>query len=342
MDLSILKNRLSATIEYYKTKTDNLLMSVSLPPTTGVGSVTQNVGKSENTGMEFAVNGTIINNPNGLTWDASVNIYFNRNKLVALASGATQDRNNNWFVGSPINVIWDYKAVGIWQQGDPYLTNYEPGGQVGMIKVQYSGTYNADGSPTKAVSDDDKVIMNQDPNFQGGFNTRVGYKGLDLTVTGTFQNGGILIATPYGSSGYLNLLSGRRGNIKVDYWTPTNTGAKFPVPNGPGVDQPTHLNSLSYIDGSYLKVQAITLGYNFKQKFIKAAGIDNMRIYIQVVNPFIMFSPYYKMSGMDPQPNSYGNENAAVPMTANLKRLLTVGNNTPTTRNYLIGLNFTF
>jgi hypothetical protein len=55
-----------------------------------------------------------------------------------------------------------------------------------------------------------------------------------------------------------------------------------------------------------------------------------------------MFSPYKKESGMDPETNSYGNENAAVPLSGNLRRLLTIGTNTPATRNYLIGLNLTF
>jgi len=342
LDFSILKDRLSGTIEYYQIDTKDLLLSVNLPATTGVTSVTQNIGKSQNKGMEFSINGTILNNLNGWTWEAGINLYFNKNKLVALASGATQDRNNYWFVGHPINVIWDYKAIGIWQQGDQFLTNYEPGGNVGMIKVLYTGTYNADGSPTRAIGDDDKQIMSMDPNFQGGFNTRVAYKRFDLTIVGNFQNGGLLIATPYGANGYLNILTGRRNNVKVDYWTPTNTGAKFPKPNGIGGDQPLHLNSLSYMDASYLKIQTITLGYNFKQKWIKSAGIDNLRLYITLQNPFIMFSPYYKLSGMDPQPNSYGNENAAVPLSINLRRLLTVGNNTPSTRNYLIGLNLTF
>ncbi len=55
-----------------------------------------------------------------------------------------------------------------------------------------------------------------------------------------------------------------------------------------------------------------------------------------------MFSPYNKESGMDPETNSYGNENAAVRIGSNLRRLLTIGTNTPTTRNYLIGLDLAF
>jgi hypothetical protein len=67
-----------------------------------------------------------------------------------------------------------------------------------------------------------------------------------------------------------------------------------------------------------------------------------MRLYFTAQNPFVMFSPYKKESGMDPETNSYGNENAAVPLAGNLRRLLTIGTNTPTTRNYLIGIDLTF
>ena len=62
--------------------------------------------------------------------------------------------------------------------------------------------------------------MDVDPDFQGGFNTRVSYKGFDLSLIGSFQSGGILVSTLNGGSSYLNLMTGRRGQIKVDYWTP--------------------------------------------------------------------------------------------------------------------------
>jgi hypothetical protein len=100
---------------------------------------------------------------------------------------------------------------------------------------------------------------------------------------------------------------------------------------------------LGYFDASYLKIRTISVGYNFDQfSFIKNAGISKLRLYFTVENAFVLFSPYYKESGMDPETNSYGNENAAVPLAGSLSRLLTIGTNTPSTRNYLIGINITF
>jgi hypothetical protein len=267
--------------------------------------------------------------------------------LTKLASGQTQDPNNWWFVGHPIDVIYDYKAIGLWQADDANLTKFEPGGNVGMIKVLYTGDYNADGTPTRQIGAADRLIMSMQPNFQGGFNTRLAYKGFDLNIVGLFKNGGLLIATPYGQSGYLNSLSGRKGNIDVDYWTPTNTGARYPKPAGIGAsaDAPKYLNTLSYFDASFLKIRTITLGYNFDQsKWFHVKGISRLRVYVTAQNPFVAFSPYYKASGMDPETNSYANNPAAsaVPLSNNQSRLLQTGLNTPSTRNYIVGLNLTF
>jgi len=344
LDFSLLKNRLSGTAEYYITDTKDLLQSVNLPPTSGVSSYTANVGSTQNKGFEFSLNGTILENHNGWTWEAGINLYSNKNKVLALASGSQQDVGNSWFVGHSLNNVYDYKILGLWNKTDAdyqYLQTLEPGGKEGMIKVLYTGTYDATGKPTRAISADDRQIMELDPDLQGGFNTRVAYKGFDLSVVGGFQFGGTLISTLYGSDSYLNMLTGRRGNIQVDYWTPTNTGAKYPNPAGPlSGDNAKYAKSLSYFDGTFVKVRTITLGYDVKQKWINKAGLSKLRIYGTVTNPLTLFSAYHSQSGLDPETNSYGDANAAS-STFN-HRTLTVGYNTPSTHNYLIGLNLSF
>ena len=207
--------------------------------------------------------------------------------------------------------------------------------------MEYTGDYKADGTPARAIAAADRQILELDPGFRGGFNTLVAYKGFDLSVVGAFQSGGTLISTLYNSSGYLNLLSGRRGNVKVDYWTTTNTEAKYPKPGGlADGDNPKYGSTLGYFNASFVKIRAITLAYNLDQKWLRKAGIQKLRLYCTAQNPFVLFSPYKKETGMDPETNSYGNENSAV---ATYKRsLLTIGTNTPATRNYIIGINLTF
>ncbi|WP_207533991.1 SusC/RagA family TonB-linked outer membrane protein [Desertivirga arenae] len=342
LDFGLFKGRLNGTMEYYKQHTTDILLYLNLPSTAGVPGYTDNIGETENKGFELSLNGTIIDNPKGLKWEAGFNIYTNRNKLVALSSGADRNEGNWWFVGQPINVIFDYERTGLWQAGDPYLNVLEPGGNVGMIKVKYTGDYDANGVPVRQIGAADRQIIKYDPDFQGGFNTRLAYKGFDLNLVAAFKGGGKLISTFYGSSSYLNLLNGRHNNAVVDYWTPENTGAKYPRPGGiTAGDNPKYMSTMAYFDASYLKIRTISLGYNFSGKWMRAAGINNARAYVTAQNPFILFSPYYKESGMDPEPNSYANQNQAV-NTQIVQRLPVVGSNVPSTRNYLLGLNFTF
>ena len=340
VDFSLFNHRLSGTVEYYTTQTKDILLSLGLPPTSGVRSYVANIGQSQNNGLELSLNGTILQNVNGLTWDFGINVYGNRNKLVSLASGQTQDIGNNWFVGHNINSVYDYKKIGLWQAGDPYLNILEPGGNVGMIKVLYTGPRDANGQPTRAIGPADRQIMDQDPKLEGGFNTSVAYKGFDFTVVGAFKYGGTLISTLYGSGGYLDLLTGRQNNVEVDYWTPQNTGAQFPKPGGiQSGDNAKYGSTLGYFDASYLKIRTMSLGYDLSKLLPKGSNIK-LHTYFTVENAFVFFSPYYKLSGMDPETNSYGNQNAAVASYAS--RFLTIGTNAPATRNYILGLNMTF
>lgn len=347
LDFTLLQGRLSGTLEYYIQKTNNLLQSVNLPGTSGVGSYMANVGKTQNKGIEFTLNGTILDNYNGWTLDASINIYSNKNKITELASGSLRDEANWWFVGYPIDVIYDYEKLGLWNADDPdakYLDILEPGGNLGMIKVKYTGERNADGSPTRAINAEDRQILDTNPKFQGGFSARVAYKGFDLNIIGAFKYGGILISTLHSSNGYLNLLNGKTGNVDVDYWTEENTDAKYPKPGGiMSSDSPKYGSTMGYFDASYWKIRTITLGYTFdnqKQKWLKNLGVDNLRAYFTVQNPFVICSPFHKETGLDPETNSYADENVAV--SSGPSRLLTIGTNSPSTRNYLFGISLTF
>ncbi len=349
LDYSFLNGRIYGTFEYYVQHTHDLLLSVTLPPPSGVGNYMANVGKTENKGFELALNGVIFDNKNGWTWEAGVNLYANRNKLVALASGAKQDISNRWFVGHPIDVIYDYKKIGLWQAGEEELLNtLEPGGNVGMIKVEYTGEYDEDGKPVRQINTDDRQVMDMEPDLMGGFNTTVSYKHFDLTMIGAFQIGGTLVSTLHSSNGYLNMLNGRRGQLDVDYWTEDNTDAKYPKPGGMSSnDNPIYGSTLGYFDGSYLKVRSITLGYTFDHMpLLKRCGISHLRAYATVQNPFVLFSPFHDECGLDPETNTVSNSSSTMSVTMDgytgAHQIPVVGYNTPSTRNYMFGINLTF
>ena len=348
LDFSLFNGRLSGSFEYYIQKTSDILLDVSLPSTSGVSSYTGNIGKTENKGWEFSLNGIIIDNKNGWNWEAGINIYQNRNKLTELASGADRDEANRWFVGYPIDVIYDYKYIGLWQEGEEAaLSVLEPGGKPGMIKVAHDGALDANGNPTRQIGPEDREIMSMEPDLVGGFNTTVAYKGFDLTMIGAFQIGGKLISAIHSANGYLNMLSGRRNNIDVDYWTEQNTGAKYPKPGSDlrSGDNPKYGSTLGYFGAGYLKVRAITLGYNFENiKAVKDLGISRLRLYATIQNPFVLFSPFNNESGLDPETNSWATQNTAVAIDGytGKHKMPIVGYNTPATRNFIFGVNVTF
>ena len=347
LDFSFFNGRLSGTLEYYTMQTKDVLNRVNLPSTGGVSSYTANIGKTENKGFEASLNGIILDKKNGWTWEAGVNISLNRNKLVKLASGeGGRDEGNGWFEGYPIDVLYDYEKVGLWNSDDPdyqYLDILEPGWNEGMIKVKYTGERDETGKPVRSIGPDDRQIISLEPDFVGGFNTRIAYKNIDLNIIGAFQCGGKLISTLYGGSGYLNLLTGRRGNVDVDYWTPENKGAEFPRPGGiQSGDNQKYASTLGLFDGGYLKIRNITLGYNFSGEWMKKVGISTLRLYAAVQNPFIISSSYYSMSGLDPEPNSLSNQGQFHATQIGGHALPVVGTNAPCTRNYLIGLNLSF
>ena len=75
---------------------------------------------------------------------------------------------------------------------------------------------------------------------------------------------------------------------------------------------------------------------------MKQAGINNLRVYATVQNPFVIYSPYHKESGLDPEPNSMSNQGQFHAVTMGGHALPVVGTNAPCTRNFLLGLNLSF
>jgi hypothetical protein len=129
----------------------------------------------------------------------------------------------------------------------------------------------------------------------------------------------------------------------VDYWTESNPTNAYPKPGVVDGDNPKYGSTLAYFDASYGKINTITLGYNLPKKPLQSLGISRLRAYVTAQNPFVFGSPYYSETGLDPQPNSKGDENQSTPENSPLPaRINVVGYNTPSTRTYLVGLNITF
>jgi TonB-linked SusC/RagA family outer membrane protein len=343
IDFGVLRDRITGTIDVYNQNTKNILVNNILPPSNGASSQTANLGKTNDKGLEINISSINIQSTSGFTWTSSFNISFDRNKITSLPNGDLQDIPDGWFVGSPSTVIYDYKKIGIWQTGAPGLATQKSPVQVpGQIEVE---DVNGDGKITPA---DEQIIGNFQPQYTAGLTNKFSYKRFDLSVVMDARMG-MDVVVPYlgadvSTGGYSFFEQGRNNQIKVDYWTPTNPTNAFPKPDA-SASAPLYGSTLEYVDGSFIKVRVINLGYTFPSKMLERAGISSLRVYFTVENPFILYSPFVKDGyGPDPEGNGYGG-GAMAQGSSYLGapgRQISVNANDPSTRNFNLGLSVKF
>jgi TonB-linked SusC/RagA family outer membrane protein len=340
LDFSVLHNRITGSIDAYDQRTNNILQTISLPPSNGAGSTLINAGKTKGTGLEISLSSINIKSASGFNWTTDFNISFYRDAIVALHDNLTQDAGNGWFVGQPFNVIYDYKKIGIWQTSQA-AEAAKYGEKPGQIEVQ---DVNNDG---KIDQNDRQILGSYQPKFESGLTNRFSYMGIDVTFV-AFARIGQMVAVPYlgsdsGSSGYPFFNTGRVNQYKVDYWTPTNPTNAFPRPDASGTF--LYGSTLQYRDGSFIKMRSINVGYTIPSDLFKKAGISSLRVYATCSNPFIIWSPLTKSGlGIDPEGNGYGGTIAGPSgYSANaIGRAITVGLNDPPTRTFQLGVNLKF
>lgn len=346
LDFGFFQNRLTGTVEVYKQDTDRILQRVSLPQSSGVSSVVKNVGKTENKGLELMLNSVNVesNETGGFNWYTDLNLFMNRNKVVALANGITQDITNGWHVGQPIDAIFDYEKIGVWQTGE---TGAPAGFNTGEIKIKDQNTDNdGDGEidgPDGIINAKDRVILGSTQSkWSGGLTNRFTYKGFDLSMVLFWRVGGMLVSTLYQSNiaNPINSMEGRRNGPKVDYWTPTNPTNAYPRP---GLGQvPDFGSTLGYFDATFMKIRTITLGYNLPASWLGKTGISTCHLYVQAQNPFkAFFSDYVKAGGLDPETSGAGGS-VTDGFGPNGTNRLTVQPNTPATKSFIVGINIKY
>lgn len=291
LNMGFLDNRITAAIELYNRKTKDLILNENLPTSTGFQTVYANVGQIGNKGVEVSLN-TVNVVTKDFSWSTSINFAKNKNKILALASGVTSDVGNSLFVGKSVKANYYYKFDGIWQLKDSVQAKAY--GQVpGSVKVV---DRNHDGVISSSATADDRMYLGtQLPDWTMGMTNRVSFKDFDLSFMMYYRKG-----TQFSD----NLLSGTMGDytatrynhIKLNYWTRNNPTNDY---YGVGVSQP-YKQAIYYEDASFLRISDITLGYTVPAPKLTQFGLERVRAYLQVTNPFI-FTKYH---GLDPEYNS--------------------------------------
>ncbi len=305
MDFSILRGRVSGSLEYYQTNTTDLLLSDQLPTSTGFAAVTRNVGETQNKGVELSLSTINIDAANGFKWSTDFTFYKNTEAILSLYNGAKDDVGNRWFIGKPLNSYYDYQYAGIWQTAEADKAK-AMGFTVGQIKVADS---NGDGK----ITADDRVLLGSDvPSWTGGITNRFSFKGFDLSFFIFTRQGQMIMSKFHQNSNYLQ---GRYNQIKVDYWTPNNPNAYYPRPNF-NQEFPAYNTAISYFDGSFIKVRNINFGYTFPAKTAAKLGLTSLRLYASVQQPFIFSEYRSKWNGVDPETANGNVENNVTPATS--------------------------
>jgi len=312
LDYGLFNNRLLGSIEWYRQVTDDILLSQSLPATSGYSSIVNNIGQTQNIGMEFSVTSVNLtgHNQHSLSWTTNINVFYNRGRINKLSSGALKDINNGWFVGSPNHIFYDYQRVGIWQNTPEDLALAQKYGLTTTQAAYTTGANSLAGTVKvadrtgdgKITADDKTIIGGWQPKLEGGVTNNFAYRNFDLTVVTYFKIGGTLQSGIH--NGFANSFQGVYNNLDVKYWTPDNHANYWPKPNLT-LQFPTYLSTLSYFDASYLKIRTITLGYTVPDRIAKKISGKSIRIYASASNPFTFFSPYMRdAKGLDPETGS--------------------------------------
>jgi len=310
IDFGILKNRLSGTIDAYVQNTTDLLLDRQLPVVSGFSVIKSNIGNTRNKGIELNLNSVNISRKD-FSWTTNLMLYANKEEIVELYNGKQDDPGNSWFIGEAINVFYDYKKVGIWQNTPEDLSemakfnangsNFKPG----AIKLYDNGDY--------VINSDDRVIQGQArPKMIGSLNNTFTYKGFDLNFFFLGSYGSMI----KNSISYLNQAH-RNGNVKVNYWTPNNPTNDFPRPIE-GVDFLDYYETLHYEKADFLRLRFVTFGYTIPKHLGQKLELTRCRIYAQVQNPLI----WTNYTGVDPEGAS--------------------GYTRPSVTSWIVGLNLSF
>lgn len=364
LDFSLLNNHVQFSLDYYRNKTKDLLVSVPVPTTSGYVNQIQNVGATANNGFEAQVSASVIQKRN-FSWNASFNVSFNQNEVLSLGKQTSFLQSSGWAgsnnpadyiikVGSPVGSMYGLVNDGYYTVDD---FDYNSATQAYTLKPGVPNDISVTGlTPQPGIikykdlngdsivnSKDERIIGNANPKFFGGLNQQFQYKNFDLSIFINFQYGNDIFndnKLEFGS-GYTpnaNLLSiensrwktiDANGNVVTDpkALAELNKNATLwrPITTGSAF----YPQSWAVEDGSFIRINNITFGYSLPNSLIKKMKMQRFRAYV-TVNNLAVITNY---SGYDPEVNT----RRSTPMTPGVDFSAY-----PRSTSYIFGLNVTF
>ncbi|WP_422860692.1 SusC/RagA family TonB-linked outer membrane protein [Flagellimonas sp. S174] len=299
LSASFFNRRLSFNAEYYNRTTDDLILLVPVDPTfnNGLNNVLQNVGELENRGVEFTIDATIFDNPEGFSWTSNFNIAYNENEVASLPETASLDEQGRPFVeqvggslaNSPQRAVLG-ESANSWYV-IPYIgVNPQTG------DAEWLG---ADGNPTTTPTAADRRIVGQgNPDFVGGFSNTFTYKNWSLSTLFNYSVGNDLLLASRGFTE--NPTSGFNKTTRVlDIWQQPGDQAFIPSPNSPTINTFAQTSSAQIADGSFVRLKNVTLAYTLPRSIIDKTFLTNVRLYATGTNLLTIKSD--DLDGYDPE-----------------------------------------
>lgn len=345
LDLSIIKNRINLTADFYLTDTDGVIWERRLPVVNGAYNASTyyytnlNICETENKGVEIALNTRNVETRD-FQWITDFTFAYNKEKIKSLTDGTSDNIIKDDYalsIGHAVNSYYQLKKTGIWQLGeeaDADVFNMKPGDIKfdipGLIKESDGVWYKIDeetgdkiyyNSDNKyAISDNDRQIIGKNsPDWTMGFKNTFVWKDFDLSIFMYARWGQMIKYDFLGTYDPKGL-----GNFPeyFDYWTESNSSNDFPAINSSrAINDYIGYTSLTYVDGSFFKIKNITLGYTMPSQFAKKIGVDKFRIYGTMTNPLVI-SKSDLIKDYDPEMNGSFNY--------------------PLTKQLVFGVNLTF
>lgn len=331
-DIRFFNNHLGLDAAWYKTNATRQLLNLPMDPFSGYSSRKVNAGNIQNEGVEISLNGLILDNPKGLSWNSTAQFSLNRNKIIDLYPGVT---------------LYDIKTLDAIQivavQGSYYGDIY--GQTFQRVEDKNDPNYGKiivgeDGLPL--ITTGKSKVGNQSPDWMLGWTNSFSYKGFNLSFLVDFRIGGDLYSA---TASNLYTRGNAAGTVvngeRQDFIVPNSV---VQTPNGYTENKVpvTHQNYWERIgstgnyglpemytyDATNIRLRNITLGYDFNKAMLKNTPFQRLRLSATCNNVWMI---HYNLPGIDPESvsatntNATGFENGAAPTSRSFTFNVTVG-----------------
>lgn len=296
-------NRLGLDFAWYKSNATNQLIPLPLDPLSGYTAKMVNAGDVQNTGVELSLSGKVINNPEGFSWDTSINYSTNKNTIEKLADDVTQFRLGGYdnlavlaIENGGYGEIWGTRFLRVEDQASPYY---------GKIIV--------DGNGLPTASSDKYKLGNQQPDAMIGFNNNFSYKNfsfgflIDARIGGEIFSGSNLALQESGNAA-VTVVNGERADIVVD--GVVSDGAGGYVVNTTGASPQQYwtaitnrsgnlgINEANIFDATNVRLRNVNVNYAIPAKWLGDSGIQGAKIGISANNVWMIKN---NLNGIDPE-----------------------------------------